>query len=461
MTRAWQVTLTIGAHAPWVTNSGVLPDPNAATSVLDGMRFGWAFPSGKWPAQPDPITLAATLATYDATTLADLDIGQTVTASLILDPSGSPFFGAVFLGRVAGVSATHERRAGRTLTRFVVQAVGYVVDLAELDIAAPVWPQETADARILHIRDAINAASPTAPFATAGSSTVTILAATVAETRKALDLLTRLYDQVADDPGAPPGATWSRQVVLPTFTGTTLTGFATVALSDRIDATNLPGRLTLVGSVLTLTIVGVAGSTLVVDACDVELDPVEWARDKDRAVTAVTVSGPFGTAAASRPAAAPVALALDSTLATTGGSAPARMAAMYLPDNTGEWVVDKFTWHCTDTLDTGYFPAATLASWLSLNVPVVITGIPDDVNLSSRAGIYAGQLNSLDLTVAGGELTADLALRRTLPRTRLDAAKIASSTWLKTAFPNVGCRGAAQNIDPELTSYDLRLVRSP
>jgi hypothetical protein len=203
-------------------------------------------------------------------------------------------------------------------------------------------------------------------------------------------------------------------------------------------------------------------------------EELTWNRKKFETPNLVAVSGPsFGAVQVTNaaPGAALVRLDLSSTLTTA--AAALAMAALYLPDvDTNRWAADSFTWLPTDAeLAALPFPLAPDADWTSNVKPicfyaqVAVNGIPPAINPTSDTEFYAGSLRGAAVVINRGKVSAELVVTRRLPSSIDDPSGPALGqlgvTWadLLADFPTVTWTGD-DRIDPALTWYDLRLVRT-
>lgn len=472
----YQIEIAAGTHT-WTVKHTDPVAPSTATQVLDQVRIGWAFPSGKpWPAQPEPATLSLALLAVDADNLADLHVGDTISVICYKTPGAPPtdrFAG--FRGRITDVDVSYVRIINplvpgtlMTALRFAITAVDHTADLGEVIIDPAAWPQESTDNRLQHIADAIAATGQSLPFSGVSASGYTgTFAALDVNGEPALGVLLDHTAQMTTLlAGFSAGETWQRLHLVPEYdAGGTLTGYACYAFWDRIEPGYLPATLALVAGILGLTF-PTTFEALSADACDIPTSGVTWTRNKTRGVNTVVARTPSGVTTATRdtPPAPPVRLTLDSTLVGLNQAA-VNLPKMYLPDSDSEWTATGFradiSEHLFGVANLGWTLDYELLAWFALFAPVVIHGIPDEINLAGNAGIYAGQLDSAALTIANRRVLVDFALRRTLPRSLIGQANSADYNWLRTTFPTVTYKATAAVIDPDLTHYDLRLVRTP
>ena len=470
----YQVNITAGSHA-WVVRHTDPPAPTATTQVLDNLTIGWRYPEGKpWPCQPEPATLSLKLLATDADNLGDLRVGDPISVICTLTPGfpGTNRF-AGFKGRLTDVDVDYVKNptTGETNLRFTLTAVDHTADLAEVLIDASL-PAQNLTQRLTSIAAAIAATGQAAAplIAPAGLDEATY-APLELKARPALDVIVDHLDQLClPEVGAfNYGEGWQRWHLVPNYSvGGSLISYSIAFFTDRVDSSYLPATLALDSGLVGLSYPDTFES-LTADACDIPLDGVKWTRTKERAVNTVVVTHAAGTSVATRdtPPDPPVRLVLDFPDLTGNGQNQVWIPRMYLPDSSAEWIADGFTYDASGKLD-----AATTLGWgldydedvyAALYAPAVIHGIPDALNLAGNSGIYAGQLQAVDITIAAGRILLDLALRRTLPRTLIDAADPAVATWAwaTTAFPTTVWKGATPALDPDLTWYEARLIRRP
>lgn len=207
-----------------------------------------------------------------------------------------------------------------------------------------------------------------------------------------------------------------------------------------------------------------------VDGCQVDLKAAQWTSRKRTSPTRVTTTGPLGTFTAEHSTTDPIKLELSNTLTSNFPVPwPLNMAKMYLPELEGvrAWEVSKFVAYAGPLVDGlgepgGYIREwwpdhathASLAHWPDL--PVVITDVPDAINLAGPIGRYAGQLTSAELAIIKRKFLVEFSLAYRLPTgpayNDLDAA---SYDYVESRFPIV----AYDHVDPDLTYYDARLAR--
>ena len=444
--------LIIGSHA-FTVNSWDTLDPEDPIHVLDGLTIGWKVSESKpWPAQPDPVEASVALLTDDVVNLADVELGDPMSA-VLTDEDDNVF--ATFHGRVTQLVAQPLKHGGNLYMRYAVTGDDYVVDLAETPVTRTTPLAAAAAAtRFDDIIDAAEAAG-TAPIDTPADVDSAAFEELSAGTSTAASLLEDHLAQVAVDVGDG----LQRHIVVPVVVDDELDHYETVLLARTVDASLLPGTFDVVDGLLVVVFPDITADGIV-DAglgAGVLLD-VPWTKLKFRAVNRVTVTGDTVTAAASRPG-PPVGLSLSTTL--TDQDAADRMAHLYLPDvdeNNG-WVADTFrllAYRNVAAIVPAWFPdhrddPATTTVYVQ---PIALVNVADNINLAGGLGVYAGQLVAVKLQFSRGRMTVDFSLRRQLPVGTGDDA--ASWAWAQATFPTL----AWEDIDPGLSWYEARLGKA-
>jgi hypothetical protein len=447
----YTATITIG-DLSFTIERGVC-DLEDSVIVLDGLRIGWDIDeSAPWPAQPNPVSCQLGLWTSDVAELDAVVISTPVSVELT-DVAEQTV--ATFHGRIVRQAARPRRGAGTSLSMlYSFSALDYTVDLAETPVTiTDEWPAESGTDRLARIYAACSSAG--LPFGAPPDGGDSAFAALSAGTTTAAALLEDHLRQIAIDVGDG----LQRYIVVPVVTGGVLEEFGVTLLERTVDASLLPGVIEEVGGLLTLTFPDEDAQGLV-DACVVDLD-VQWNRLKYRAVNVVTVAADEGlTATAAQGTGPPVRLTLESTL--TNRDALEAMAELYLPDvaETNGWVADAFrlhAWREPASITPSWFPdhSDPAAPTTVYVMPIAIVNVPANVNLAGPGDVYAGQLVKVELTVEGGRIMVDFALRRQLPAPV--GADAVTWDWISANHPTI----TWDDIDPGLTWYDLRLGRTP
>lgn len=470
----YDVDLTIG-DVTFNLSSGDAADANL--NVLAGLRLGWQFPSNAaWPAQPEPVTCQLGLLSDDVTLydLGTIDINVPVYLRLT---SGGTLV-ASFAGRVADMNASPDRYNGAQVMRYDIIAVDYVVDLAETLVTLN-QASESIGFRVQAIA-AASEAKGSAPFVFPShmESFYALLALDAVE-QPVSDLLDDVLRQVSgldmDDPNG-------RTMILPQTIGGVLDSYDLTHTVPNYALTWPPAILAVVSGQLTIVPDDTPPVTftdyvlgLAIDADRVDED-LTFNRTKSASPNYVTVTyGAGGVSSVSltdvESTVAKVKLPLASQLTTS--AAALSMAGMYLPDgDANRWAADRFTWRPSDAeLAALPFPLTPDTEDLLLSGPpcylaqVMVSTIPDNINPAGNAGIYAGVLDGAEVRImpkrgnqAGGEIVVDLKLRKRLPRP--PGAFAVTYDEVKADFPGVEYSIGAQVVDPGITYYELRLVRT-
>lgn len=205
-----------------------------------------------------------------------------------------------------------------------------------------------------------------------------------------------------------------------------------------------------------------------VDGCQIDLQATQWASRKRQRPTRVTVTTGWGAVVAEHAVRPAVGLDLSSTITSGYPDAVQAMANMYLPplEAAVGWEPAKFVCYAGPLVDglgqaggrlVGFFPDHTVASlgeqpiWPML--PVVITDVPDAVNLGGEAGRVAGVLASVELVLERKRFRVEFGLRPQLPSGT--GASAMTYDAVETLFPNVDY----DHVDVLLSYYDSRLAR--
>lgn len=471
---SYRVNIKIGdgVDAPQVNYTVDTDDtfnPVDPEQVLDGLTIGWSFPSGApWPSQPDPSFCTLQLLALDAATLAATCVQGAPVAIEIEDaPGGGGSPVVTFYGRITLPTATPVNRPSGPRTLFTLPCVDYSVDLAELVIALGDRPAEAVGERLQAISDAMEAVGglPLVPTIIGGDE----LAASSAKSTDALSAITDVLRQYNNAGGV---GYFRRLYLRPRVFG----GGGSVvptnpnlgSYENEIDAVDLPGLLAVDGGILGLTFpASIGGDTPggVVDGDRVPFDTLTWRNGKRQAVSRVTITGPFGTYQVEQNTTRVVKLELSATLTGadlgTSNSGVERMANMYMPDplEAHGWEAQTFRFMAGDMLDQlrPMFPDHSIGDVFSQwpMAPVVVTKVPDVINLSGPSGVYAGLLQGAKITLAGRRVSVEFSLRYRLPDPLGNQSKTASYDYVEATFPTIDY----DHVDPALTYYNATLAR--
>lgn len=471
----YDVDLTIGG-VTFNLSSGDAPD--AGLNVLAGLSLGWQFPSNAaWPAQPDPVTCKLGLISDDVTLY---DLGTIdINAAVYVRITSAGTLVASFAGRVADMNATPDRYNGAQVMRYDLIAVDYVVDLAETLITVN-QASESIGFRIQALAAAAEAKG-SAPFVfPAHMESFYALLALDAFEQPASDLIDDVLKQVSgldmDDPNG-------RTMILPQTIGGVLDSYDLTHTVPSYALTWPPAILAVVAGELTIvpddtppvTFVDYALG-LAIDADRVDED-LTFNRTKSASPNYVTVTygagGVLSVSVTDVPSAATPKVKLPLASQLTTSAAATSMAGMYLPDgDANRWAADRFTWRPSDAeLAALPFPLTPDTEDLGLSGPpcylaqVMVSTIPDNINPAGNAGIYAGVIDGAEVRImpkrgtdAGGEVVVELKLRKRLPRP--PAAFAVTYDEVKADFPGVEYSIGAEVVDPGVTYYETRLVRT-
>lgn len=496
---AYRAELTIGEApgtvAVYVVKSTDPLDDTDPSQVLDSLRVGWAFPSGQpWPSQPDPVTLTVGLLAKTASDFAWVTEGTPIALDVYDDPDAGDVW-LTFRGRVGVPTATPVRRPSGPRTVFTLPCLDYTIDLRETVAAFSARPGEEAPDRVIAMQSDVRAAAgglaifPDPPallsldygFAPAmDTAKFEATAARTTDVMSAFEDVARQENAVGNLVAKPRFRRWyvRPMVGVPGYAYP----FKWVWYSSDIDAVDLPGVLEVDAGILGLVIPETMDALPTrgrVAGSQVPFDSVGWRSGKSRAVSVVTVTGNDWAAQVSYPSfARPVKLELSSTLddydrvspLLWGGDfaanmdwAGGRMGVMYLPDEgtSAQWEIQEFRYLASSHLGTirEFFPDHTAdpddSAWPI--GPVVITDVPDELNLNGPTGLYAGQLVGASVVIERRRCDVTISLRRNLPAPKPAQAKSVTPDYIEATFPTID----VDHVDPDLTVYDLRLARRP
>lgn len=508
-----RVQLTIGARA-WDISTGVpQPTPDAAPVVLDGTQMGWRYASDdEWPSALEPLSATVQVASYDAQLWEDVNEGDPATVRF-LAPDGSTI-GAVY-GQVVDATATSRvvtldpdvtdtrvlttwtvgvvDHKGSTLAHQVIKGNSPAGDnvarwdwLMARTPERPSWlPAETLP---IFVRQADSRYTYAAVDYTKGVSVVQLLEAWAAES----------FEPVVD-PGGKPNAGGGAINVLVALHAARAT-LAMLTIDRQLVALHMPATLAVVNGLLTLAqlpapvtldplIPALRTRAKVVPGTEVELEGGNWRLDRSRGVNAATATGNGNLSRTAYRDDYTLAGANMRTVSTTltDPAGLVGLAELLLTDPPpNPWDRDTFVWWPSDAValtDDAWFPDLRadhpryagqdyLRAPGCLTDPVVVTGIGPRWNLGSQGSTYAGLLQRVTISVDASRYRVDFKLRRQVVRPRRDdrtdiggtpvVQYEATLSWLKANHPTVRLRtGSGPKVDPGMTIYDLRLVRTP
>lgn len=522
MSAAYVVTIALGPHeAPtWtlVSDSREPVDRSAGVWALDGYGQAWTMPED-WPAQPDPASAHFAVAAVLPEALPPMEVGTpvAVTVEAYFAPASFPILVAEFYGRLTDAVArpavlpTEAGPQHGLAVEFV--AVDYLADLQETYVAAAPWPAEYPNARL----DRIWAAAGI-------TDTVDLVNMSAFDEFRALDVDHRPVGEVLEDHLRQVSRVgvlaslnvtgWQRPIVVPLVSTGEIEGsapagtvqYATTALSERSTFAGGPLVLVTAGGVVTPSVEPANVTAYkVMDAALVDVD-IELRRDKGKATNRVLVSGEFAglfgevgpdltytvpTVESAFPdavaARGPITLPLESTFSYYHSAKG--MADMYLGDDAdaaGQWGAEAVTIHASELATAAeadrflrdLFPvvAQDIPGWTDFwpyGRPVLLYGLLPAHRLT-RWPWLSGALSGADLEIEGGRFDITVHLRPNTPRQAYnippDPATYVpapgdplSCATLRRDFPTMTSKDAGDGrpyIDPALTCYDARLIRS-
>lgn len=500
----WQVSVDLETSAGTLSlfswTGGALPGAGE-TFLVEPMSFRWARAEGA-PAQPEPVECRFALLVPGPVLV---DIGRRVSVRLVEYPTADEIVG--FHGRVTDCPTTPVEYFADGAVRqgmYVdVVAVDPTVDLAEANsttgiLAAgdPVFrgPAYIAGIDPDDMPSRWGDAAQGLPGTDYGLDSWVDVKAEDAGTGKALERIVGLLDQVGmgvlpASPNALERRLATRAILAPRVDASTIVwDYPDSAAGqgdwfrydeppptyDRTDPTDFPAEL--VDGPDGWTVAIDPDSPLVVDAARVDFAAM-FTRSKfthpNRAEVTYTPTGGSDPAlvvveADDRDADAPVvAVALDAPLLGDEYAA-GRMALVYLPENDAadRWQADAFryyppdwsrllaaSWfprhHDVDLVSPGVAPGDPATRAECYTIPVVVDGIDPAHNPTGRSW-YAGQLTSVQLTLAGAQPVVEFTLRRVLP--------VPDGAGALT-YDDLSVVPTYADFDPSLTYYDLRLAR--
>lgn len=452
-------------------SSADMVDPDAPLQVLDGLRIGWADASDPWPSHPDMMTATLGLLAWDVSDLANYTTEGTPAEVTVWD--GDPESGGVrwltFAGRITSSTAKIVRRKSMSVSLFTINCADWLLDLAETPVEWAAFPAESIDNRLARIDAGMRAAGlPGLTLSLLFGPTLDAAAYGVTDPLSVLKDTLRQYT-----PGG--GTEWQRWYVKPrTMLGSMApSDYELAEYESEVPATILPAVFTVIGGILSIRFPGTISGDLtlgLVDSCYVDEAATGWESKKRGNPTLVKVTSPLGVYTARHSEDHPVKLELASTISGAGEEVfVENMADMYLPplESARTWEVSKFLIYAAHLINglgvaggrvREWFPDPTdsyvFSSWP--NAPVVVTNVPDTLNLTGDTGLYAGSLKSVELTITGRKVLIEAALRRRLPYAR-SGADLLTVDYVQATYPTID----VDHVDPTLTVYDTRLVRIP
>lgn len=428
---AWYaVEVNAGAYT-WTVEKG---DP-ASWGLADPLVVSWALPeNGLVYPQPDPMRATFTLALAAMSDAADLDAGDPVSIFVTLDPAtyGGDLNLVSFRGRVASLSM-RPRKAGGVLVTVV--CVDYTVDLAESPIGTGPWPAELVQARTDRMAAEAGVATPPTWPVTFGDWIP--LAARTGALVDARSAFVRLVDTAGGGIGGG-----YKLYLMPNYPVDNLVDHAVDPLQPfdywnelvteesaggQGNPYRLPGKLQLLSTGLYGIAIaehaGAAGLAGILSAEYTDLGAT-WTLAKNDRPDTVVVTGPFATPSALDKVTAtaddpvPITTVIDTDM--TDWQPGQTLAALNLTTRDSDrWAFDEFVFFAD--LDPvrftkrGWWFVDGAGMMQALNVPVVVSPIPEDQNPTGVDWI-AGTPTAASLTIAGGRFSATVRLDRNLPR---------------------------------------------
>lgn len=465
---AFSVALEVGGHN-WFVDQGDVPSMDQLSEgiPLDGMHVGWAYTDdgGLFPSQPQPVTFSLSVLFERAYNASGIALGASVAMELGT-PAVTDNPTATFEGVIGALSVRpHEFGVVYSFT-----AVDCTAGLAELRVGDTPWPVEDIQARLLRIGSVITPAFEMFDPPVVGADAV-LLAARDVDAQPALDLFTKYLRQWPARTTLDPDP--HRIIVQAVPQPAAPIQLHLVELPDHITHGRYPGVLGAAGTIsFTRAVLSGAGrlEPWVLEAGWLEFD-AEWTQAKGTNVTRVEVSNDaLGIVPASRNELPVVTAAVDG-VELTDRSQMAELAAMYLPDTTGQagWTVDKFRLlGSAPGVDLGSVPLiiGRLQSEFEPLTDQVLTGVVVIDNIPAEQtpafqypsgdAYYAGMLTGCELTVADGTWTAEFTLRPDIPPPPVAGDGDALTyNGVTAAYPAL----LIQDVDQPLTIADARLLR--
>ena len=515
----YRVELVLGEYA-YTINQGDRPDPDTdPVLVLDGLTMSWSYAGEAFPSPLEPLQATVQLSTTDVRELDNLVLGDVAVVRCI-DSEGTVFaslYGDVnelTADQVLRRSKAHPdgalwtvhtvKLADNTVSRNVpidgafAGVYDYFPDRITYEYQPLVpWP----------VRVPAQDMSPQVPLAD-----LTVEEAGAVELLRGWSWQMLAPTNIHDDPtewdphfghpswsngeSIPPGAFY--QLAPITDPDGTFRLMSLHALWFDTPATDLPAKLAIDAGELRL--VPVTGSPNVVPGERVRLEG-QWRKGPENNAAAITVKGRERAATSYRPgltdAEKQTAVRREINMDAYEGFGKASFRDIgdlifaQWEESQG-WARDSFTYAPADPTDlsNAWWPNWTTEHYSAeprpqgwrggtspddggvwwnrggvpveaaapcFTRPVVIFGIPDAGNLSGQAGVYAGLLTAVALTVQGGAVSVTFSMRRAIARPYADTAALTYGQ-LRT-MPDVAYRDATPRVDPRLTLLDLRLVR--
>lgn len=513
-----QVTASSGLPDYWTGPDEAGP-ATAQVWVLDGLTMRWAMES--YPAQPEPVVATFRLLAENPAALPPLEVGTLVYVKVegyFPDDPATNTPVASFYGRVSDATGRPVTFNGAPHLEVEVTATSHEADWSEVYISAQPFPEEAGYARVNRL---VELAGLTTDGSVGGGTEV--MRALDVDHRTFMDVAEETMSQQAAVDLLPTGWEygWQRPIIQPTLVYNSTTGLVEgpvvtmPSLNERRAAGPrvlvwVDGILTTMADDLDTPDDGLAGAATVPAAyCAMDL---QWRRDKSLLPNRIDVPGDYAAyasyvtgliEAASTLARVqnddqvaehgPITRTMESTL-KFAFSARA-MARMYLPDEAefvGRWAAPAVT------IYGAAIPTPEAAEALFRDPPLFpfhgwagFSGSPEAGLPFGRTfhahGLQAEHRLAGDSYVAGSIIGAGLAVNASAPRDRRVMVTVSLSptigrnvrTYLEANVPDFTVANAGDswpispralaarfptatpaNVDPALTPYDLRLVRS-
>lgn len=477
----YNVQLVVGSYS-WDVTFG---DP-AAYGPTSGLWFGWEKPDTD-PfgfAPPDHMQAGFSLIVPDPADLEDMDEDDPVAVRVwFTQPTAPADCDWSFYGRVTDIGAVPHSLG----MLFQVDAVGYSVDPAEVLSGLEFWAGGSAEDRGNQIMADVGATIAGLDVFVGGTPLDRDPEAAPAWTLL-LELLRsvfapRGYDTEGENP-------YLALPVLHTYADDTGRGrgdgldFAVDFLDRwvRTDTAPLPGLFgELDSGDYGLLAIDPGAEYGAVDAGGILTASTKWARTKsDRpsrvrleawlnVVMGVPVEHVWTAAHESAPLVIETPYAASAAYNEEDGQ---DIAEFLLPDPPATvWAAESYRFRLSDFPDglpamipnfadhTDAGSEERSAMWVR---PIVVTGIPSRHDPIGK-GYVAGQLTGARLTITGGKVYVDFSLNRTVPPPQPVGLLYdpAAPSYLSGSDLEVAPYDAVtwNDLDPELTGYDMRLAR--
>lgn len=456
----------------------------AGPVVLDGLAMRWGMEGDEWPAQLEPFTAQLRILVRHTDQLAKLAINDVALVQL-LDPAGGQVVASVY-GRVAEASAEPvRRRVAGAEEVWTVYAVSITDHTATSNHPITVTlPAQTYAERWLSLAAAVPAVPVTygPGFGYYAAHAPKPLLAEQLTEAGLVDTLRAQLRQAVQRAIVTQTTDWDPVtfILAPVADPTTgeLVQLASLTVRPRPGLDELPAQLVVdAGGVLRLARVEPdwpGDAALGLPAGEVELAGA-WRLNRARGTTAVRVKSPAQTVTVKRAdyrADRAVVRDVDTTLALA--SDMRRLGEVYLPDvaPASAWDRDVFGWRVPEVGRlAGWWPDLSSANLPTpsgdpsrdglfllapevFQAPVAVLGTAKAHRFGAGVA-YAGRVAGMALSVAGGQLRAEVTVWRATPAPPLpDTPASAGVTWAQL-------RALGRPLDPDMTYADLRLVRRP